>query len=95
MAKTAKVRVTWEDWKKNNLPMSGKYSTLAKFPENFSMSPNEFWSVNLVFLDSVEIAMANFLSADGPHDWLKLGCQFEMWEGSRPSAKVEVLEVAD
>jgi hypothetical protein len=95
MTNTVKVRVQWSDWKLNHLPPSGIYTTAAKFPEDEATWPKEGWSVVLQFdpqgVYGSGAATARFLSPDGPYERFKPGCEFEMCEGNRVSAKVTVL----
>lgn len=87
-----KVDVEWSSDKLNNLPKSGVYSTVAKFPEDKAW-PSDAWSIVLeipVSGNSSEI-FARFLMPNAPWNRLKPGCKFELYEGFKLTAKVTVL----
>ena len=85
--------VHWSDEKRNNLPTSGQYITVARFPEDTSTA--ELWSVVLEIKGDVGArpcrAEARFLMPNAPHERLKPGTRFELLEGSRVAATVEVV----
>jgi hypothetical protein len=97
MNRGVKVQVKWaSDKMKQGLPSSKCYSTVAKFPDDHDW-PENSWSIVLEF-ESPEIAhaksfeaTARFLMPNGPHERLKPGCVFEMYEGVRQTATVTVL----
>lgn len=94
-----RVRVYWTS------PLTGRrkaftgtlYSTIALFPDHFSEFHQQAWSVN-IYLDSQptqqgnpSLGRAEFLSEDAPHERLRTGTFFELYEGPRLTAVVEVL----
>lgn len=83
----ARVRLTW--FGGDPEPTDGVYSTTARFEEDVDWPSGETWSVVLAF-DRGNVS-AYFLSAEAPHHRLRAGRQFEMYEGTRRTALVEVL----
>jgi hypothetical protein len=79
-------------------PFGGSlYSTVAVFPDHLDEFPHEAWSVS-VHLESPpteqgnpSIGVAEFLASEAPHDRLRPGAFFELYEGPRLTAVVEVL----
>lgn len=71
------------------------YSTSAKFPEQTNWQVDG-WSVVLEFetppseQGSPSIGKVSFLVDEAPDEWLFPGQIFEMYEGKRMTAKVEV-----
>jgi len=95
MTSSHPVLVRWSAVKRAAaLPTSGQYITLARFAED-GASPNEGWSIVLEIQgDPYEVpckANARFLMPDAPEERLHSGVRFEMLEGSRVTAEVEVL----
>ena len=97
MDKRVKVHVQWAPEKMANLPSAGTYSTVAKFQGDTESWPNDVWSVVLEF-DSPVVACngscnatARFLMPTAPVEKLKTGCVFDLYEGFKRTAHVEVL----
>jgi hypothetical protein len=96
MTREVKVRVEWAQSKRDHLPSSTKYCTVAKFPEDLKW-PSTAWSISLSFdaipaNGSTQIqARASFLSPDAPVERLASGKIFELYEGLERSATVFVL----
>lgn len=91
-SRCVRVRVQWMDWKAPSAPTEGRYSTMARFVDEDLR--REAWSVVLedFVREGGEIsACAGFLVEAAPWDRLKPGVTFEMMEGSRASARVQVL----
>ena len=81
-----------------NTPPSGPtYSTVAKFEESAHEWPRIAWSVVLEFLEipiqaEKTKALVRFLVPNSPDRWLKTGAHFDLYEGIRIVAHVEVVE---
>lgn len=87
------VLVEWEAGDCGDIPLPPMYVTLARFPEEGGDSAA--WSVVLEF-DEVPLsgpteAMARFLEAEGPSEWLRPGAEFELLEGFTVSGRVRVI----
>lgn len=90
------VNVAWADNKKERLPTSSAYITVAKFAEDSELWPSEGWSIVLEFKHENSIARsfeatARFLVPNAPWSRLKTGCVFELYEGFQKTATVTVL----
>lgn len=97
MDKPVRIRVEWSLAKLSNLPVSGIYSTVARFTDDSSWPAGDFWSVVLHLPSPNEMrggpfeAEARFLVPDAPASRLKSGTTFELLEGQVRTAKVLVL----
>ena len=95
MTKAVPVVVRWSTDKRKNLPTSGKYITVARFAEDRAPIGSDAWSVVLNIHGDVSAepcrADAHFLMPNAPHDRLKPGARFELLEGDKMTAQVEVL----
>ena len=95
MALPVPVLVRWTTGKISR-PTGGYYSTEAAFA-GYSNWPEESWSITLGFsppeeaLKDVAYATAQFLSQEAPHELLCKGASFEMREGAKVTASVQVL----
>jgi len=73
------------------------YSTVALFPDHLSEFEEQAWSVSIRFdspptdQGNPSLGIAEFLSDDAPHERLRAGTFFELYEGPRLTAVVEVL----
>lgn len=89
------VAVHWSDEKRKALPTSGQYVTVARFAEDGDTWGADAWSVVLQIQGDVGAqpcqADARFLSPEAPEDRLRPGVRFELLEGDRVTAVVEVL----
>ena len=91
-----RVRVEWAPAKRDHLPQSTSYCTVAKFPEDVNW-PSEAWSITLSFEKTLpersdfSEGVAKFLSAEGPSERLVRGKVFELFEGFERTATVVVL----
>jgi hypothetical protein len=91
------VLVEWTKAKRSRLPSSGKYITVAKFPEDIDWPQGKTWSVVLEFFSrtitnpQVMEAKASFLVPEGPRDRLSKGKTFELYEGRTHTATVKVV----
>lgn len=95
MNKVVKVIVTWVNRKLSNLPKGLQYITVAKFKEdNWKL---EAWSVVIEFEEAPtkqgnpSKGMAKFLVDNAPHERLKSGETFELYEGKEQVALVTIL----
>ncbi|WP_124458596.1 hypothetical protein [Variovorax sp. KBW07] len=96
MKDPVKVNVLWEDEKMSRLPSGTSYSTVAKFAEDVEKWPSDAWSVVLEFQPETAKkrafdATARFLVSHAPWERLKPGCVFELYEGGRKTATVNVV----
>ncbi len=93
----AKVVVNWSKNKRDKLPESLQYISVAKFDEDNESWNKEAWSVVLEFLESPcrqgnpSIGKAKFLAQDAPHERLISGKCFELYEGDCKVARIEIL----
>jgi hypothetical protein len=96
----ARARVTWlssSEGGRSPLPGGRRYVTIGKFPEDGPNWPDGGWSVVLEFdtppsvQGSPSIGVATFLMDTAPHDRLRDGQRFELFEGLRRVAVVEVI----
>ena len=89
------VAVHWAEEKRRSLPTSGQYVTAARFAEDGDTWGVDAWSVVLQIRGDVRAdpckAEARFLSPEAPQDRLRSGVRFELMEGNRVTAVVEVL----
>jgi hypothetical protein len=83
-------------------PFTGhRYSTVARFPEDAQTWPDEAWSIVVDFQTppsqqgNPSLGEAGFLVDDAPEGRLRAGTVFELFEGHRMTAIVEVLPEAD
>lgn len=95
MIKSSPVVVHWSADKRKSLPTSGQYITVARFEEDRANRGSEAWSVVLNIHGNVSAepckADARFLVENAPHDRLKPGARFELLEGDKVTAQVEVV----
>lgn len=78
---------------RKHLPTSLSYTTIARFPYQKDWPANA-WSIITEFSDPPgqdALAQVRFLVEDAPRDWLTSGTTFELLEGSKVVAKVQVL----
>ena len=89
------VLVHWSDEKLGSLPASGQYVTVARFSEDGDSWLDNAWSIVLEIRGDVRSrpceAGARFLSPGAPEERLSSGARFELFEGNRVTAVVEVL----
>lgn len=89
------VAVYWSDEKRKMLPTAGQYITVARFAEDGASWPSNSWSVVLQIRGDVRAepcqAEARFLSPDAPEERFRSGARFELLEGNRVTATVDVL----
>jgi hypothetical protein len=95
-----KARVSWilaSAGGRQSLPTGTQYSTISKFPEDGPEWPNRAWSVVVDFSPppSVQgnpsIGEVRFLFEEAPQERLCAGRGFELYEGGRHVAHVELL----
>ncbi|WP_141103898.1 hypothetical protein [Rhizobium sp. R634] len=97
MDKIVNVEICWADWKIPRVQAPGRYVAPAKFPEDIRTWPDDAWSVVLEFeeLDASSPkncrGTAHFLAQDAPLQRLQSGVSFEMYEGLKLSATINVL----
>lgn len=95
MTSSHSVAVHWSDDKRKSLPTSGQYVTVARFAEDGDTWAADAWSVVLQIRGDVNAqpckADARFLSPEAPQDRLRPGARFELLEGDRVTAVVDVL----
>jgi hypothetical protein len=95
MAKLHPVLIHWSDEKLGSLPASGQYVNVARFSEDGDSWLANAWSIVLEIRGDVRsrpcVAGARFLSRDAPEERLRSGTRFELFEGIRITAVVDVL----
>ena len=95
MTKLYPVLVHWSDEKLSSLPASGQYVTVARFSEDGDSWLANAWSIVLEIRGDVRSrpceAGARFLSPGAPEERLRSGARFELFEGIRITAVVDVL----
>lgn len=94
-----RARITWalRPVGDSSLPTGLQYATIARFAEDASW-PNDAWSIVCAF-DSPPVLQRNpaearvrFLAESAPHDRLRPGAIFSLYEGRTDVATVEVLD---
>jgi hypothetical protein len=100
MGKSVFAKVHWvpsEEGGRTSLPTGKKYSTMARFPEDTGTWLQEAWSIVLEFDEppstqgNPSIAKAQFLAGKAPVGRLKPGRAFELYEGKKKVAMVEIV----
>ena len=100
MSKSALAKVHWvprEEGGRTALPTGKKYSTISRFQEDTDAGLQEAWSIVLEFDEppatqgNPSMARARFLAEKAPVDRLKPGRAFELYEGERKVATVEIV----
>ena len=100
MSKSVRARVRWvppEEGGRLSLPSGKQYATVSRFAEDADTWLQEAWSIVLEFDESPSgwsnpcLAQARFLVEEAPVDRLKPGRTFELYEGRKKIAVVEVL----
>jgi hypothetical protein len=100
MGKSVFTKVHWvppEEGGRTSLPIGKKYSTIARFPEDTGTWLQEAWSIVLEFDEppsaqgNPSMAKARFLAGKAPVDRLKPGRAFELYEGKKKVAMVEIV----
>jgi hypothetical protein len=80
---------------RDRLPTGPTYSSVAKFPEDGDSWPSSAWSVVVTFDKNQNrlehFADIQFLSCDAPQDRLKTGNHFEIYEGFKRVARVQLI----
>jgi hypothetical protein len=88
------ARVRWlsaEEGGRAEPPGNAPYSTVAKFRDQRADWSRQAWSVMLAFTSWPNMAIVSFLVPEAPHDLLATGVAFELYEGAKKVAEVEVL----
>jgi hypothetical protein len=93
-----KAKISWipKEMGGRVCPPSGTtYSSVAKFPEDGDSWPSSAWSVVVTFAKDQNrlehFADVQFLSCDAPQDRLKSGNHFEIYEGFKRVARVQLI----
>lgn len=100
--KKAFVKVNWIPFHaggRKQPPLGSSFVAVAKFPDQSEEAwKKQAWSVRLEFLEdeagepsNSTYAFAHFLSSQAPQEKLSPGAAFEICEGARPVAQVQVL----
>lgn len=100
MVKWSRARVRWtplESGGRTKPPTGPRYSTVAKFGDNLLPLKTSAWSVVLEFSETPDEflctdARIRFLSTDAPGYLLIPGQRFELVEGGRVVATVEIVD---
>ena len=97
---TQRAKVNWvprEEGGRSALPTGTRYVTIGRFPEDGEKWPDGGWSVVLDFSTPpseqgvTSFGRASFLMEKAPHERLRPGRSFELYEGLRKVATVELL----
>jgi len=97
-------KVTWvlaEDGGRRALPTERRYVTVARFPEDGDRWNEEAWSVVLEASPppseqgNPTVVDARFLANDAPQDRIRPGRSFDLYEGARRVATVDVVGDGD
>lgn len=104
MSKSHRVTVNWipsQEGGRKSLPSGKQYITTCRFQQDTDDTwYQEAWSMVLEFDTPPTqqgyscIGKAHFLANNAPNNRLQPGSRFELYEGKRKVAKVEVLTVA-
>jgi len=99
--KTVSIKVFWvpsAQGGRSDLPKGFQYSTVSKWPDQTDEEwLRSAWSVVLDFdrppaeQGSPSSARARFLADEAPEDWLQPGRKFELYEGRRKVADVQIV----
>lgn len=101
MSKSVLAKVHWVPPEKGGrtvLPAGKQYATVSRFQEDAESWLQEAWSIVLEFDEppmnqgNPSLARARFLVASAPVDRLKPGRAFELYEGKKRVATVEIIE---
>ena len=101
MKKSVLAKVHWippEQSGRTALPAGKHYVTVSRFQEDAELWLQEAWSMVLEFDDppvkqgNPSQARAHFLVESAPVERLQPGCAFELYEGQRCVATVEIIE---
>lgn len=100
MSTSVLAKVHWippEEGGRASLPTGKRYATISRFHEDAGTWWQEAWSIVLEFDEppadqgNPSMARARFLVEKAPVDRLKPGRVFELYEGKRKVATVEVV----
>jgi len=100
MSKPVLAKVHWipaEEGGRTFLPTGKQYATISRFTEDTGAWLQEAWSIVLEFDEppsvqgSPSIARARFLVEKAPVDRLKPGHAFELYEGNKKVAMVNII----
>jgi len=100
MGTSVVAKVQWvapEEGGRTSLSTGKKYSTIARFPEDTGTWLQEAWSIVLEFdkppaaQGNPPMAKAQFLAGKAPVDRLKPDRAFELYEGKKKVAMVEIV----
>lgn len=101
MSKSVHALVHWvppEQGGLTSLPSGKQYATVSRFAEDADTWFQEAWSIVLEFDEAPlgqgnpSLARARFLVEKAPVDRLKPGRTFELYEGRKKVAVVEIIE---
>jgi hypothetical protein len=96
-----RAKVTWvpaDQGGRSALPTATRYINISRFPEDPPSWPDGSWSIVLEFdtppsaQGSPSLGTARFLVDEAPHERLQRGRSFDVFEGTRHTATVELLE---
>lgn len=94
------ARVTWISKTaggRSALPTGDRYVAVSRFPDDGPNWPDGAWSVVLEFTSPASeqgnpsVGSARFLSEEAPHEWLRPGRVFSLYEGLHQVATVELI----
>ena len=100
MGMSVLAKVHWipsEEGGRTSLPHGKQYATISRFPEDADAWLQEAWSIVLEFDEppaaqgNPSMARARFLVEKAPVDRLQPGRAFELYEGKKKVARVEIV----
>lgn len=95
-----RAKVSWllpSESGRSALPSGNRYATVGRFPEDGPQWPDGAWTVVLEFpappseQGNPSFGSATFLAPDAPRSRLRTGQIFELYEGTRKVADVELI----
>lgn len=101
MKKSVRAKVHWippDKGGRTALPAGQHYTTVSRFQEDDERWRQEAWSIVLEFDEppakqgNPSMARARFLVEAAPIERLKPGCAFELYEGKKCVATVEIMK---
>lgn len=102
--KAHNARVRWMDTRKRGrkqLPPTLRYLALSRFPEEGPTWPDGAWTIEVIFAEpppeqsvmgDESVGMVRFLFPGAPHERLRSGACFSLYEGPTKVAEVDVLD---
>ena len=93
-----RARIQWSDVRatRDRLPATLQYVTMARFMDDQTTWPQDAWSVVFdeppAMQGSPSLAKVRFLAETAPHERLRPGVLFSLYEGRTDVATVQLLD---